>query len=100
MANPGALLADQRDSPALRNEIRSAINRANRAVSKAEQVKTFRILPRDFTEADGERTPTLKIKRKVVAKRPQPRRCGGPPAVMTIEARPRSRAVAIRSLHH
>jgi long-chain acyl-CoA synthetase len=65
----GASLADLRDSPALRSEIRSAINRANRAVSKAEQVKTFRILPRDFTEADGELTPTLKVKRTVVATR-------------------------------
>jgi long-chain acyl-CoA synthetase len=65
----GASLAELRDSPELRSEIRSAINRANRAVSKAEQVKTFRILPRDFTEADGELTPTLKVKRNVVAER-------------------------------
>jgi long-chain acyl-CoA synthetase len=65
----GASLAELRDSPELRSKIRSAINKANRAVSKAEQVKTFRILPRDFTEAGGELTPTLKVKRNVVAQR-------------------------------
>jgi long-chain acyl-CoA synthetase len=65
----GASLAELRDSPELRGEIGSAVNRANRAVSKAEQVKTFRILPRDFTETDGELTPTLKVKRTLVAER-------------------------------
>ncbi|MET7401245.1 long-chain fatty acid--CoA ligase [Dactylosporangium sp. NPDC005572] len=66
---PEASLAELRHSPELRGEIQPAVNRANRAVSKAEQVKTFRILPHDFTEADGELTPTLKIKRSVVAER-------------------------------
>ncbi|MGC5020704.1 AMP-dependent synthetase/ligase [Micromonospora sp. DT47] len=61
-----AKVADLRDNPQLREEIQTAIDRANQTVSKAEQVKTFRILPRDFTEPDGELTPTLKIKRKVV----------------------------------
>jgi long-chain acyl-CoA synthetase len=67
--HPGASIADLRDNQALRREIRTAVNRANRAASKAEQIKTFRILPRDFTEAGGELTPTLKVKRNVVAKR-------------------------------
>ncbi|BCJ62721.1 AMP-dependent synthetase/ligase [Micromonospora endophytica] len=64
--HPGASLADLRDDPQLRAEIQEAIDQANRTVSHAEQVKTFRILPRDLTEADGELTPTLKIKREVV----------------------------------
>ena len=66
---PGASLAELRGNPELRREIRTAINRANRAVSKAERVKTFRILPHDFTEAGGELTPTLKVKRNVAAER-------------------------------
>lgn len=34
-----------------------------------EQVKYYRLLPRELTEADGELTPTLKVKRKVVTER-------------------------------
>ena len=41
---------------------------ANKAVSQAEAIKVFRILPRDFTEATGELTPSLKVKRAVVLK--------------------------------
>ena len=52
----------------LRMEIQDAINRTNQAVSKAEAIKKFRILPRDLTEADGELTPSLKVKRPAVLK--------------------------------
>ncbi|MFF5229910.1 AMP-dependent synthetase/ligase [Dactylosporangium sp. NPDC000521] len=68
-SRPQASLTELRHSPELRNEIQPALKHANRAVSKAEQVKTFRILPREFTEADGELTPTLKVKRNIVAER-------------------------------
>lgn len=50
----------------LRMEIQDAVNRTNHAVSKAEAIKKFRILPRDLTEADGELTPSLKVKRPAV----------------------------------
>jgi long-chain acyl-CoA synthetase len=56
------------DDAELRAEIQTAINDANKAVSKAEAIKVFRILPRDFTEATGELTPSLKVKRNVVLK--------------------------------
>ncbi|WBB79964.1 AMP-binding protein [Micromonospora sp. WMMD882] len=55
-----------RDHEALRAEIQGAVDAANEAVSKAEAIRVFRILPRDFTEATGELTPSLKIKRNVV----------------------------------
>ncbi|MCG5467105.1 long-chain fatty acid--CoA ligase [Micromonospora sp. LAH09] len=57
-----------REHEGLRQEIQSAIDAANQAVSKAEAIKVFRVLPRDFTEATGELTPSLKVKRQVVHK--------------------------------
>jgi len=36
------------------------------SVAKYEQVKRFVLLPRLFTIADGEITPTLKLKRKQI----------------------------------
>ncbi|GAA3229738.1 long-chain fatty acid--CoA ligase [Pseudonocardia petroleophila] len=60
--------ADLVDDADLRAEISAAVDEANKAVSRAEQIREFRILPVDFTEAGGEMTPTLKVKRQVVAK--------------------------------
>jgi long-chain acyl-CoA synthetase len=60
--------AELRDDPELRAEIGKAIEVANRAVSKAESIRTFRILPHDFTESTGELTPSMKVKRNVVLK--------------------------------
>ncbi|MEU5782111.1 AMP-dependent synthetase/ligase [Micromonospora lupini] len=57
-----------REHEGLRAEVQSAIDTANQAVSKAEAIKVFRILPRDFAEATGELTPSLKVKRQVVHK--------------------------------
>jgi long-chain acyl-CoA synthetase len=61
-------VADLVDDPDLRAEIARAVEEANKAVSRAEQIREFRILPVDFTEAGGEMTPTMKVKRAVVAK--------------------------------
>ena len=48
-------------------EIQAAIDDANKAVSKAESIRKFRVLPVDFTEESGEMTPSLKLRRAVVA---------------------------------
>jgi long-chain acyl-CoA synthetase len=61
-----ATLADLRDDPALRAEIQAAVNDANKAVSQAEAIRKFAILDEDFSEADGQLTPTLKVRRNVV----------------------------------
>jgi long-chain acyl-CoA synthetase len=63
-----ATVADLREDKDLRAEIQSAVDEANKAVSRAESIRTFRILPEDFTEASGELTPSLKLKRTVVLK--------------------------------
>ncbi len=62
-------LADLIDDQDLVAAIQAAVDDANQAVSKAEAIKAFRILPVDFTIEGGELTPTLKVKRAVVAAR-------------------------------
>ncbi len=47
-------------------EVDAAVAAANAQVSRAEAIKTFRILTTDFTMESGELTPTLKLKRNVV----------------------------------
>ena len=64
-ASVGELATD----PDLLAEIDGAVKHANQAVSHAEAIRKFRILPVDFTEDTGELTPTLKVKRKVVAEK-------------------------------
>jgi long-chain acyl-CoA synthetase len=61
-------IADAVDDPDLNAEIQNAVEDANRAVSRAEAIKRFRILAVDFTEAGGHLTPSLKLKRSIVEK--------------------------------
>jgi long-chain acyl-CoA synthetase len=61
-------LADLLDDPDLRAEVQTAIDDANKAVSKAESIRKFAILADDWTEAGGQMTPSLKLKRNVVHK--------------------------------
>jgi long-chain acyl-CoA synthetase len=64
-----ATMADLRDDPALRAEIQAAVDDANKAVSRAEAIKKFAILDEEFSEAGGQLTPTLKVRRSVVTER-------------------------------
>ena len=61
-------LADLIDDAEVRAAIQEAVDDANKAVSHAEAIKKFAILPCDFTEEDGQLTPSLKLKRAVVMK--------------------------------
>jgi long-chain acyl-CoA synthetase len=61
-----ATVADMRDDPALRAEIQAAVDEANKAVSRAEAIKKFALLDQDFTEAGGQLTPTLKVRRHII----------------------------------
>ena len=64
----GASLAELAQAPELIAEIQSAVDEANKAVSRAESIRRFRVLPVDFTEQSGYLTPSLKVRRGVVAK--------------------------------
>ena len=64
----GASVADLANDQDLRAEVQIAVDQANKAVSHAEAIKKFTILANDFTEAGGEITPSLKLKRNVVSK--------------------------------
>ncbi|WP_190185139.1 AMP-dependent synthetase/ligase [Streptomyces cirratus] len=49
-------------------EVRRAVVAANTLVSQAEAIRTFRVLPGQFTEEGGLLTPSLKLKRKAIEK--------------------------------
>ncbi|HEY9476266.1 MAG TPA: long-chain fatty acid--CoA ligase, partial [Mycobacteriales bacterium] len=57
---------DLHEDPQLLAEIQKAVDEANRAVSRAESIRQFRILARDFTVEGGELTPSLKLRRAVI----------------------------------
>jgi long-chain acyl-CoA synthetase len=64
----GTTLADLSRDPELIAEIQAAVDEANKAVSRAESIRRFRVLPVDFTEQGGHLTPSLKVRRGVVVK--------------------------------
>ena len=49
-------------------EIAKAVDDANKAVSQAESIRKFTILPGDFTEENSYLTPSLKVRRNLVMK--------------------------------
>jgi long-chain acyl-CoA synthetase len=65
---PGATVADLLGDPELNAEIQSAVDDANKTVSRAESIRRFRVLTVDFTEESGHLTPSMKFRRAVVAK--------------------------------
>ena len=63
----GAAIAALTRDPDLIAVIQTAIDEANKAVSRAESIRKFEILPTDFTIAGGQLTAKLSVKRHVVA---------------------------------
>ncbi|WP_072806883.1 AMP-dependent synthetase/ligase [Rhodococcoides yunnanense] len=64
----GIAFADLSKNADLIAEIDKAVADANKKVSKAEQIKKYKILELDFTVETGELTPTLKLKRNIIHK--------------------------------
>ncbi|MBT2567091.1 long-chain fatty acid--CoA ligase [Arthrobacter sp. ISL-85] len=55
-------------NPVVKAAVQDLITAANTSVSQAEAIKSFRIVPDDFTEASGHLTPSMKVKRAQVMK--------------------------------
>ena len=62
----GATIANLTKDPDLLSVIQTAIDEANKAVSRAESIRKFTILATDFTIAGGQLTAKLSMKRHVV----------------------------------
>lgn len=62
----GASVADLIHDPDLNAVVQTAVDEANKAVSRAESIRKFAILPVDFTIADGQLTAKMSVKRHVV----------------------------------
>jgi long-chain acyl-CoA synthetase len=63
----GASIADLTKDPTLLAVIQTAVDEANKAVSRAESIRKFTVLPVDFTIPGGQLTAKLSVKRHVVA---------------------------------
>ncbi|MEV8434914.1 AMP-dependent synthetase/ligase [Streptomyces chartreusis] len=54
------------EHPEVIAEVRRAIGTGNQMLARVEQIKKFEVLPSELTVANGELTPTLKLRRKVI----------------------------------
>jgi long-chain acyl-CoA synthetase len=61
--DPAKLVEDE----ALKSRFAGTVDEVNGGLASFEAVKYFKLLARDFSEAEGELTPTLKKKRRVIA---------------------------------
>ena len=59
-------VADGIESDEADRRVQAIVDGVNSELSRFEQIKRFRVLPRDFTAEEDEVTPTLKLKRRVV----------------------------------
>ena len=65
----GATIDTLLNDPDLIAVIQTAVDEANKAVSKAESIRKFTILAQDFTIAGGELTAKLSLKRHVISQK-------------------------------
>lgn len=64
----GAVVTATSPETALTQELQRVIDQINTGLARVEQIKRFTIVAKPFSIESGELTPTLKIKRSVVAK--------------------------------
>jgi long-chain acyl-CoA synthetase len=56
-------------TPAVLDEVRAGVERANSHLSRVEQIKRWQVLPCDWPPAGDELTPTMKLKRRPIAEK-------------------------------
>ena len=69
--NGVAAAAPLHDHPKVQARVQQAIDALNARQASYATIKRFAIVPNDFSQATGELTPTLKVKRKVVTQKYQ-----------------------------
>ncbi len=63
---PAMTVAEAGAHPDVLAHLKELVNRANATVSKVESIRKFKVLPRSLTEAEGEFSASMKVRRKVV----------------------------------
>lgn len=63
--SPASLAAE----PKIREEVAAAVERGNAGLARVEQVKKFELLPSDWQPGGDELTPTMKLKRRPIARK-------------------------------
>jgi long-chain acyl-CoA synthetase len=68
LAGPGKTLEELSQSESVQKEVQRLVQKVNKQLAPFEQIRKFRILPRDFSIESGEMTATMKVRRgKVLA---------------------------------
>ena len=62
----GLTLEELIESESIAERVRNAVDRANEALARYENIRRYKVLPREFTIEASEMTPTMKLKRKVI----------------------------------
>jgi long-chain acyl-CoA synthetase len=62
-------MADRVARPEVQAHFQAAVDAANAELPRWEQIKRWSAVPVEFTPEGGELTPTLKLKRRVIADR-------------------------------
>src|SRR5207237_1442430 len=59
-------LAELSQNPEVLASVEGAVEAVNAGFSRAEQIKRWTVLPRDFLQEEDEVTPTLKVRRRAI----------------------------------
>jgi long-subunit acyl-CoA synthetase (AMP-forming) len=67
--NDAHSVAELATDAAILEEVEAAVDRANRHLSRVEQIKRFHVVPDDWRPGSDELTPTMKLKRRAICEK-------------------------------